>query len=850
MRTPRPSSLALLALVAVAAAAALLGPSGSGGGNRFDGGGSWRGLVGGAGPDVSLGQRAIVVLKAPSLAQQVARAGGIASTSEERRWTAEAFAAQQQLITTLGTQGIGIRPEHSFARVLDGFSAALGPRAIAILERSELVQGVYPVRAAFPASVSSTVLREGRFGPGSGRRADAGLAGFDGSGVTVALLDTGVDRAQPYLRGRLLEGIDVVGGSDGARAAADPADPRAFETHGTELAGLIAGAGGPGGLSGVATGASILPIRVAGWQQDARGGYAVYARSDQIVAGLEHAVDPNGDGDAHDAARVALVGLAERFAAFPDSPEARAVDGALSLDTLVVAAAGNDGAAGPGFGSIAGPGGAPGALTVGAADARTSLDRARVVVRRGLQVLFDREVPLLGAVAATRPLDLVPGEPRRPGAEEPTDFFDLHGFSAVAGKAALVEAGDDPAAAVEGAAEAGAAAVVLYGEQLPAGGLGLDEDVGVPVVGLPAAPALAALAAGRVGADAEVSIGPATSRANPEQGRVAAFSSRGLAFDARVKPDVVASGVGLATARPGKTGDGNASFATVNGSSAAAAVTAGAAALLAQARPRLDAPELKSLLVGTADRLDGDPVTAQGAGLLDVGAAATGEVAALPVALALGGRTGPKWSATKTIELRNVSTRRLHLSVTGRTEAGEPELISIVAKPARLVLRQGDVAKVKVTVRLTGPPVGDVGAGSIEVVPDGGRPLRIPWAIDYRPARGPLIAGASLSDRSFRPSDSAPVRLTVRAGSVDSRAGAVEVRPLARLDVQLWSAGGEGFGLLARVRDLLPGRYTFGLTGRDPDGNVLPPGSYRLRLVAWPTLPGKPAVTSLPFAIG
>ena len=75
----------------------------------------------------------------------------------------------------------------------------------------------------------------------------------------------------------------------------------------------------------VAAGAAVLPIRVAGWQPDASGTSAVYARSDQVIAGLDRAVDPNGDGDAHDAARIALVALSEPFAGFTDGPESLAV---------------------------------------------------------------------------------------------------------------------------------------------------------------------------------------------------------------------------------------------------------------------------------------------------------------------------------------------------------------------------------------------------------------------------------------------------------------------------------------------------------------------------------------------
>ena len=42
---------------------------------------------------------------------------------------------------------------------------------------------------------------------------------------------------------------------------------------------------------------------------------------------------------------------------------------------------------------------------------------------------------------------------------------------------------------------------------------------------------------------------------------------------------------------------------------------------------------------------------------------------------------------------------------------------------------------------------------------------------------------------------------------------------------------------MARLRDLLPGSYSFGITGRGPNSIVLAPGSYELRLAAWPTLP-------------
>ena len=135
-----------------------------------------------------------------------------------------------------------------------------------------------------------------------------------------------------------------------------------------------------------------------------------------MIDGLERAVDPNGDGDTHDAARIALLGVVEPFASFPDSPEAQAVDGAGILDMLVVAPAGNDGAAGPLFGSIAGPGGSPAALTVGATDPRLETSTARLVLRQGLAVMADAPLPLLGSTAPQHPLDLQVAVRGAPGA--------------------------------------------------------------------------------------------------------------------------------------------------------------------------------------------------------------------------------------------------------------------------------------------------------------------------------------------------------------------------------------------------------------------------------------------------
>ena len=867
-RIPQLSLLLVLVLVTVVATAFAVRAGGeeAAGSSSADAPSSrataaaWQGLVGEAPADVSAGQRMIVVLDLPSLADRVTAAGGRASDREERRWTAAALTEQRLFISRLVVQGAQIRPEFRYARVLNGFSATLDPRALALLERAPEVEGIYPVRVAYPATVSTQLVARSAFLAGMGARPEGGLPGFDGRGVTIALLDTGVDRRQPYLSGRLLDGVDIVGGTDLAEAAERPDDPTQLERHGTQLAGIMVGAGGPSGLSGVAPGASIIPVRVAGWQRDSRGGWAVYSRTDQVIAGLERAVDPNDDGDAHDAARVALVGVTERYAAFAEGASVQAVAGATRLDTLVVTPGGNDGPAGPGFGSVSGPGGAPAALTVAAADLRQSHDEAQVTLRAGLDTVLDSRLPLAGAVAPEQPLTLELATPTifapgAPAAEQAAalsleDFFSARGLSRVAGRAALLPAGPEVARLVKDAARAGAGAVLLYGARVPAGALGLRDEVPVPVVAVPAEVASRMLLALRRGESVSASIGLAEPVRGSGEVAVAAFSSQGLAFDGRVKPEVLAPGVALGTSEPGTTQDGSPRFGTINGSSASAAAVAGAAAVLAQARPDLDAATLKGVLVGSARPLRGAAVAAQGAGLVDLGAAAGAELAAQPTTLAFGRATRPGWRQLRRVRVRNLSTRTLRLRV-GVLRRGFPAADAIItARPARLTLRPGrfGIIRIEASVELparAGPPV----EGALVLQPPAGRDLRVPFAIPFGSRRTTLLEGAELSQTKFKPSDTVPSVLSLQAGRLRTVGGVDEVEPVERLDLVLFTGTGKRIGVIARLRTLLPGRYAFGITGRDPGGQVLKPGDFRLQLVAVPVGGGPATRTTLPFTI-
>src|SRR5688500_14669805 len=644
-----PDRLWLAGCLAVAVGLLLTaGGQGAPGGDPAGAGASaWRGFVDGERSAVAIGQRMIVVLRHPSLADRVAEAGGQASESEMRGWTAAQLAGQQQIAAQLSREGIRLVPDFVYTRTFNGFAAPIDARALALLEREDDVLGVYPVRAAYPASLSSRSLPSRAFATGGGRTPEVHTPGYDGAGITLALLDTGVDATHGFLRDRIADGIDVLDSDGLALARTHPGEPTRVERHGTQLAGLLVGRGGPGGVRGAAAGATVLPIRVAGWQPDAQGGYAIYGRTDQLLAGLERAVDPNSDGSALDAARVAVIGVTEPFAAFAEGPLGRAIKGAARLDTLVVVPAGNEGPAGPGYGSVGGPGGAPAALTVAAADLRAETATVRVVLRAGLRILLDREVPLGGAAAPATPLSLAVVRPRRDVGTGPRSaplgrYFDERGFSVVAGKAALLARTEGLPDSVREAAAAGTAAILVDG-LVPAGALGLDDRIDVPVIGVPAAVAAAARSALARGVDVRVSLGAPGWRPNERRAAIAPFSSHGLAFGGGIKPELTAAGVELVTSDPGRNADRTARYGSISGTSAAAALVGGAAAVLAQMRPDLDAHALKGALVGTGAPIADTVAAAQGGGLVDAAAASAAEAVAEPVTVFFGTADEAGW---------------------------------------------------------------------------------------------------------------------------------------------------------------------------------------------------------------
>ncbi|MFF1359328.1 S8 family serine peptidase [Streptomyces sp. NPDC058297] len=109
-----------------------------------------------------------------------------------------------------------------------------------------------------------------------------------GKGVTVAVIDTGVDRNNPDLQGQILKGKDLAP----ARQSGD--EYTDYDGHGTSMAALIAATGaddGGQGSGGLSPGAKILPIRLPDALKASDEADASTEFLKALAAGIRYAAD-------------------------------------------------------------------------------------------------------------------------------------------------------------------------------------------------------------------------------------------------------------------------------------------------------------------------------------------------------------------------------------------------------------------------------------------------------------------------------------------------------------------------------------------------------------------------------
>jgi subtilisin family serine protease len=165
------------------------------------------------------------------------------------------------------------------------------------------------------------------------------LGRYAGAGVTVAVIDTGVQADHEDLAGAVTASVDCIGsGGDPAGCRAAAGDP---DGHGTHVAGIVGARAGNGkGIAGVAPQASIQSVRVLerGCEDKAVGGALCTALGDSadVEAGIRWAIANGADvinlSVADDAASRAATG----------SPLGPAIEEAWAAGVIVVVASGND----------------------------------------------------------------------------------------------------------------------------------------------------------------------------------------------------------------------------------------------------------------------------------------------------------------------------------------------------------------------------------------------------------------------------------------------------------------------------------------------------------------------------
>lgn len=401
--------------------------------------------------------------------------------------------------------------------------------------------------------------------------ADLNNTDYTGKGVTVGVVDTGIDYNHADLKENYTGGYDVVDLDE------DPMETLETElmptNHGTHVAGIIAA---NGSLQGVAPNAEIRAYRALG-----PGGSGT---SIQVIAAMEQAVK-----DGVDVINLSLGNSVNG----PDYPTSVAVNRAAELGVAVVIANGNSG---PENWTVGAPATATNALAVGAfANSQT--------------------VPMLYDSRANKKINILPMVGSVPW-QISMDYEIVSGGSPnLEGKIALLKRGKTPFYELaKKAEEKGAIAAVIYNneEGVFQGAItNHEEPIAIPVVSI-------------TKEDGFWLEKFASEQNHPyidtiyEKTRsgIAAFSSRGpVTVNWEIKPDVLAPGTNILSSVP----EG---YMPLQGTSMAAPHVAGVIALMKEAKPNWDNEQLFGALKTTAHRVldeNGQPIEpiVQGMGKVD-----------------------------------------------------------------------------------------------------------------------------------------------------------------------------------------------------------------------------------------
>jgi len=416
--------------------------------------------------------------------------------------------------------------------------------------------------------------------------------GYNGSGIIVSIIDTGIDLNHPDLEGQIIGGYDFVDNDE---------IPEDTNGHGTQVAGIIAS---NGNLKGIAPNSKILMYKVS------EDGESV--PSHLIIKAIEKSIE-----DSTDIINISL-GINQTNAKID-----QAVNKAVKNNIFVVTAAGNFG---PELSTIGSPGINPNAITVGATfnNVTSSIVSTFEIEDKSFNVF-----PMVGTQSLTEPIvsQIIFGKYGKVD-----DLLE----NDVEGSILLIERGSDIENEIiyfsdkeKNASDVGARAIIVYNNE-PGIFFGeliheyVDEgyEPTIPALSVSRDDGLVIKEILQSGTKGTLDI-----FYHPDF--VAYFSSRGPVSPFYIKPDLVAPGAFI------NTTDINGEYKISSGTSFAAPHVAGTAALILQKNPELTPQEVKSILMTTTDIVydqfnDRFPIDVSGNGRVNASNAINAELIIMP----------------------------------------------------------------------------------------------------------------------------------------------------------------------------------------------------------------------------
>jgi subtilisin family serine protease len=618
--------------------------------------------------------------------------------------------------------GLEYSERYAFDTLWNGLSIEIDPASLGKLARIPGVKALYPVvRFSMPEPAVS--------GPDMGTAvamtgADIAQSdlGLTGDGVKVAVMDTGIDYDHPDLGGCFGDGCRVAMGWDfvGDAYNADPSspsynpipspddDPDDCQGHGTHVAGIV---GANGVVTGVAPGATLGAYRVFGCNGS--------TEADIMIAAMEMALADGMD--------VLNMSIGSSFQ-WPQYPTAQASDRMVNKGMVVVASIGNSGSTGTY--SAGAPGVGKKVIGVASFDNTHSLGpyfevNATNIAYNGMS--FALPAPTSGTeeiVFVGRGCDI-----------------DLPYLADPAGKVALIERGacsfNEKAV---NALAAGATAAVIHNSSPGNFNGTLGTPVALAVVSISQEDGLFIRGLEPVNMTWTDQLGSFPSSTG---GLISGFSSYGLAPDLSLKPDIGAPGGSIYSTYVMEKAD----YATLGGTSMSSPHTAGAVALLLEARPKTSSQAVRRMLQNSADPAPWslnpgigflDSVHRQGAGMLDIDDTILATTVIEPGKISLGeSEAGPAMHSL-TLENNGPTGVTYNLTEVWWTIATTGTFASQVSywlsdgyldMPASVFVPAGGEATVDVTfVPPTGPGLSTYG-GYIAFTPQGGgQGYTVPYA--------------------------------------------------------------------------------------------------------------------------